>query len=242
MTESPMIITRSGSAGDGAGRSVIGLLARVAAGPGTACPEPEDATCVVPATVGGIGDGREGGDDDGHRGDDAGERGDPHPEPPRQLGQADRALDQVIAGRRDEQRDGDAEEVQGPGGQAGPRAVEVDDHRPVPQVDPVGDGADEVQRPPGQAAGEPPRFDQPRVRDDQAGQRGTQQEAAFEHEVRGRPAGRAGAHPETRRGHGGDGPTQCRVRRACAPGWPREAARKARVAPAMRSNRRVSVP
>ena len=38
------------------------------------------------------------------------------------------------------------------------------------------------------------------------------------------------------------GPTQCRVRRARALGCPREATRKAKVAPAIRSNRRVSVP
>ena len=55
-------------------------------------------------------------------------------------------------------------------------------------------------------------------------------------------AGRARAHPEHAEddGRGGadpmQGPTRLRA------GWRRAAARKARVAPAMRSNRRVSVP
>ena len=38
------------------------------------------------------------------------------------------------------------------------------------------------------------------------------------------------------------GPMTCRVRRARTPGWGRDAATNARVAPAIRSKSRVSVP
>ena len=199
MTESPRIMTRSGSAGDGAGASRIGCWPAYPPAPGTACTEPVEARCVVPTTRGGIGDGGEGGDNDHHRRHDAGHRR-PQADAPAQFRQADRPLDQVVARRRHGQRDGNPEEVQGPGRQAGPGAVQVDDHRPVPEVDPIGDGTDEVQRPPGQAAGEPPGFDEARVRHDQRGERGAEKEPAFEHEVGRQAAGRARTYPEHCRG------------------------------------------
>ena len=90
------------------------------------------------------------------------------------------------------------------------------------------------------AAGEPRRLNQPRVRHDQAGQCGTEQEATFEHEVRGEPAGRAGPHPEDGEDHGGggtdpvQGPTRLRPRLPAGSGQegqgrPRHQIEKARV-------------
>ena len=162
---------------------------------------------------------------------------------PRSVGQADRTLDQVVARRGDAQRHGDASQVEGKTGEAGPGPVEVDDHGPVPQVDAVRDGPDEVQRPPGEGTGEPARIDQAGVGDDEGGEPGAEEEATLEHEVRGQAAGRARDDPEHAEGDARTaGPTTWRERRTRRFGWVRDAAMKATVAPAMRSKSRVSVP
>ena len=170
--------------------------------------------------------------------------GPPEPDPAPEAGQADGPLDQVVAGRRDGQRDGDPEEVERPGRQAGPGPGEVDDHRPVPQVDAVGDGADEVQRPPGQGTGEPSRVRPAGRRPRRAPASAAQsRNPPSNMKLVGRPPGVPAVHPEhaeddRRRGAH---PVQGPARRARSAGG-RAAARNAMVAPAMRSNRRVSVP
>ncbi len=53
MTESPRIMTRSGSAGDGAGASRIGSWPAYPPAPGTPWPEPDEARCDVRTTLAG---------------------------------------------------------------------------------------------------------------------------------------------------------------------------------------------
>ena len=105
----------------------------------------------------------------------------------------------------------------GHGRQAGPGAVEVDDDRPVPQVDAVGDGADEVQWPPGQCRGrtDPGR---PAVRRRRPARASAAQRRNPPSNMKlvGSPPDVPAVTQNTARTTAAAGPTQCRVRRARA--------------------------
>ena len=86
-------------------------------------------------------------------------------------------------------------QVERPADRPGPGPVQVDDGRPVPQVDPVGDRADQVQRPPGQGAGNPGSTSRASATTS-AASTAQSRNPPWNMKLVGRPPGRAGGDPE----------------------------------------------
>ena len=215
MTESPRIMTRSGSDGVGCGREPDRLLAGVAARPRHGWPA-TDAEVRGAHHSGGI---RHGGDR-GHHDEDRTEhtghwRAPPAHGPPvggpgewvaRRGSSWPSATASVTAIRR---------RSSGHVGEPCARAVEVDDDRPVPQVDAVGDGPDEVQRPPGEARGRtgPARSGGRRRRRARPARRRARKPPS-NMKVFGSPPGVPALTQNTARAAAASGPITCRLRRA----------------------------
>ncbi len=245
MTESPRTMTLSGSAGVGTAVSRIGCWPAYPPAPGTVAAEPRAAAagrCVVPTTL-------EGSATAGivattmRTAVSTPAMGAAHQRTqPRGMRQTDGTLDEVVARCRDQERHRDAQEVERPRGEAGARPVEVDDHRPVPEIDAVRDGPDEVQRPPGERGEKAPGSVRRASATTSAASAAQSKKPPSNMKFVGSPPGVPALTQNTASARAASGATTWSVRRAWSRGWGREAAVKAMVAPAMRSKSRVSVP